>query len=155
MASNQSEMSQTHGAGMASHLAGSAQPTGTSNVELRTSLPSSHSAPGDRCTLALGVVATMLAALKEASGLTPVPALRHATGLAIVVLESVQVRKSLISQAIRDFTVLPTPRAPKTTRPPIGNSLRMLEGLFWTFATLYSCWTRTTFHKAWLRTLTR
>jgi len=61
---------------------------GTRGVVPRTSQTSSE--PSDRSALALGVISTTLDALKEASGFAPVPALRHAAGLAIVLLESVQ-----------------------------------------------------------------
>jgi hypothetical protein len=81
-------MSQTHHvvsdlARRAAHLAR------TSGAVPGTSQPSSNSESSGRSAIALGVVSTTLAALKEASG--PVPALRQATGLAIVCLESVQV----------------------------------------------------------------
>jgi hypothetical protein len=77
-------------------------------VELRTSQPLSSSQSGERSAIALDALSTALNALKEASGLVSVPALREVTCLALVLLEGVQVsRNSHIFQPltiqIREF----------------------------------------------------
>jgi hypothetical protein len=91
----------------------------------RTAQPSSTSDSGDRSGLAVGVVSTTLAALKEASGYTPVPALREATGLAIFFLEGVQVSRDAYKFKLLIIRILVLiSREPKTIEPPTPNLAR-------------------------------
>jgi hypothetical protein len=72
--------------------------------------------------MALGAISTTLAALKVASGFAPVPALQEAIGLAIILLEGIQVGKHvyIFGSLTQQFS-----REPRTIKAPTLNSPRM------------------------------
>jgi hypothetical protein len=86
------------------------------------SQPASTSESSDRSAIALGAISTTLAALQTASGFAPVPALKEAVGLAIILLEGFQVSRNVyvFGSLTQQFS-----REPRTIKAPTLNSPRM------------------------------
>jgi len=112
---------------------------------------SSTSDSGDWSALAVSVVSTTLAALKEANGYTSVPALWEATGLPIFFLKGVQVSRDVYKFELLIIWILIL-ISRKPIELPTPNLVRTLVNSSWLLTKLESHWTQRTCHRILSRT---